>query len=323
LKATPEARFISIIIMLKNSRILISLVCCLAGFSFSHAQNDDGPAESPAAIELDALFEEITGELRGGANSSADLQRFLVSLDALMTKYASDKSEDAGRIAFIRASFIHQLMDDTDGAVEALKALVTDMPDTAAAGQASEYVQMIEEQISREESLAHLVGNPAPELDFTWMNVGETKTLSELQGKVVVLDFWATWCGPCVSSFPHVKKLTEHYAGSEVEVIGVTSLQGRVHGLGAAPIDVRNDPAKEYALMNDYIAKMDINWTIAFSEQEVFNPDYGITGIPHMAIIAPDGTIRHRGLHPAMPHTEKLAMIDAILEEFALPVPGA
>ena len=73
--------------------------------------------------------------------------------------------------------------------------------------------------------------------------------------------------------------------------------------------------------MNDYIAKMDINWTIAFSEQEVFNPDYGITGIPHMAIVAPDGTLRHVGLHPAMPHDQKLALIDALLEEFELPVP--
>ncbi len=169
--------------------------------------------------------------------------------------------------------------------------------------------------------LDHLVGLPAPELDFTWSTAEGLEHLSDLSGKVVVLDFWATWCGPCVRSFPQVRELTEHYADSAVEVVGVTSLQGRVHGLERAPIDVRNDPAKEHALMNEYIAKMGINWTIAFSEQEVFNPDYGVTGIPHMAIIAPDGTVRHTDLHPAMPHDQKLEMIDALLKEFDLPVP--
>ena len=104
-------------------------------------------------------------------------------------------------------------------------------------------------------------------------------------------------------------------------MIGVTSIQGRVHGLEAQPINTEGSPDIEMALMKDYIKAKDINWTIAFSEQEVFNPDYGITGIPYMAIIAPDGTVRHTGLHPAMPSEEKYQMIDAILKEFSLKLP--
>ncbi len=165
-------------------------------------------------------------------------------------------------------------------------------------------------------------GAPAPELDFTWATEDGLTHLSDLNGKIVVLDFWAMWCGPCVRSFPQVRELTDHYADSAVAVVGVTSLQGQFHGLESTPINVHNDPDKEHALMNDYIAKMGINWTIAFSEQEVFNPDYGTTGIPHMAIVALDGTLRHVGLHPAMPHDEKLAFVDALLKEFDLPVPG-
>jgi hypothetical protein len=68
--------------------------------------------------------------------------------------------------------------------------------------------------------------------------------------------------------------------------------------------------------MSDYIKAKEITWTIGFSDEEVFNPDYGITGIPHMAIIAPDGTLRHTGLHPAMPHAEKVEKIDGEGDRF-------
>ncbi len=55
-----------------------------------------------------------------------------------------------------------------------------------------------------------LIGSEAPEVHFIWSNKGDFKTLSALKGKVVILDFWATWCGPCVRSFPNVRKL--HFA---------------------------------------------------------------------------------------------------------------
>ncbi len=76
-----------------------------------------------------------------------------------------------------------------------------------------------------------LVGHTAPELNFSWWNnpADENETyakLSELTGKVVVLDFWATWCGPCIASFPHVKELQSYYDGYDDVIIGVTSLQG-------------------------------------------------------------------------------------------------
>ena len=106
----------------------------------------------------------------------------------------------------------------------------------------------------------------------------------------------------------------------DVAIVGVTSIQGSVMGLQPPQIDTRGNPEKEMALMRDYMKAKGMTWTVAFSEQEVFNPDYGITGIPHMAIIAPDGKIRHTGLHPGMPHAEKVQMIDAILREFGKPV---
>jgi thiol-disulfide isomerase/thioredoxin len=168
-----------------------------------------------------------------------------------------------------------------------------------------------------------LVGGPAPRLDFEWASRPGLRSMHDLKGKVVVLDFWATWCGPCVSSFPQVKALTDHYAGYDVEVVGVTSLQGNIIGLEPPVIDTKGDPQKEYRLMAEYMKAKDINWTVAFSRQRVFNPDYGVRGIPFVAIIDAEGRVRHVGLHPNSPLERKTALIDPLLREAGKRVPGA
>ena len=164
-----------------------------------------------------------------------------------------------------------------------------------------------------------IVDQPAPAIAFDWMHDAKgpvaIASLEDLRGKVVVLDFWATWCGPCVASFPNVRELREHYSSDDVAIIGVTSLQGRHYPRGEQPIDCEGDPAKERELMVGYITAMDMTWPVAFSTTEVFNPDYDVSGIPHLAIIDANGVLRHNGLHPAMEFEKKTEMIDALLAE--------
>jgi len=171
------------------------------------------------------------------------------------------------------------------------------------------------------EARGQFIGHPAPELHFEWSSREGWQTLSQLRGKVVVLDFWATWCAPCTKSFPEVAALTARYRDFPVVIIGVTSVQGTMVNMRAGTINCKGDPAKEHRLMTDYIAERGITWPIVFSREPVMNPDYGINGVPTMAIIAPDGTVRHcvPGLTPAKAE----ALIDAVLTEFKLPAPTA
>ncbi|MDZ4753737.1 MAG: TlpA disulfide reductase family protein [Phycisphaerae bacterium] len=158
-----------------------------------------------------------------------------------------------------------------------------------------------------------LIGHTVPAMNVTWLRPGENitawKSLSDLKGKVVVLDFWATWCGPCVASFPQVKELRAEYSPNDVEIVGLTSLQGRVFHPGRPPVDCKDDPAKEQAELEIFCKDQGVTWTIAMTEEDVFNPDFGIDGIPFVAIVGRDGKVVKAGLHP-MNHAEIKAAID-------------
>ena len=164
------------------------------------------------------------------------------------------------------------------------------------------------------------VGDDAPPLVVdTWVKGGPVDRLKK--GTVYVLEFWATWCGPCISSFPKVREHVAHFKGTPVTFLGVTSIQGFVANMGPR-IDTKGDPAKEMALMPEFMQAKDMTWDVVFSEQQVFNPDYGISGIPYVAITAPDGTVRHAGIHPGDDSADISGKITALLQEFNLPVPN-
>jgi thiol-disulfide isomerase/thioredoxin len=166
-----------------------------------------------------------------------------------------------------------------------------------------------------------LEGQLAPELHFLWSSEANWKNLSDLCGKVVVLEFWATWCGVCVKAFPEVAALAERYRGSDVVVVGVTSLQGAIMGLGPKAEDCRGDPQKEMRLMADYMRAKQITWPVVFSREPAINPDYGLRGIPSTVVIAPDGTVRY--LREGFVQAALGKQIDAVLQEFQLRQPTA
>jgi thiol-disulfide isomerase/thioredoxin len=68
-----------------------------------------------------------------------------------------------------------------------------------------------------------LIGKQAPEIAPDFAVNGTPVTLADLRGKVVLLDFWAVWCGPCREALPHVRDLSSKYKSKGLEVVGVTT----------------------------------------------------------------------------------------------------
>jgi len=117
------------------------------------------------------------------------------------------------------------------------------------------------------------VGDMAPEWELEDSN-GNVVKLKDLRGSVVVMDFWATWCGPCKKAMPGVQKLHDHFKGKPVKVFGVNSWE--------------DDPDKAVKFMKD----KEYTYGLLLRGDEVAS-QYKVTGIPTFYVIGKDGKILH------------------------------
>ncbi|MBO4551538.1 MAG: TlpA family protein disulfide reductase, partial [Bacteroidaceae bacterium] len=115
--------------------------------------------------------------------------------------------------------------------------------------------------------------------DFAVEYDGKTTHLSDYvgQGKYVLVDFWASWCGPCRQEIPNLIALYEKYKDKNFQMLGVAAQDN--------PEDTRKAIEEE---------KMPYPQII--NSQQIATDLYGITGIPEIILFAPDGTILKRGL---------------------------
>jgi len=117
------------------------------------------------------------------------------------------------------------------------------------------------------------VGQGAPALKVTSPE-GRPVSLAEHRGKVVYLDFWASWCGPCRQSFPWMNEMQAKYGPQGLVVLAVN-------------VDQKRDDAMKFLSMTP------AQFAIGFDEQGVTPKAYAVKAMPSSVLIGPDGKVQH------------------------------
>ena len=125
----------------------------------------------------------------------------------------------------------------------------------------------------------------APEINIAEWIDQKPVTLASLRGQVVLLDFWATWCGPCQVTMPKLRTLHERYRDKGLVVIGLTQLYGRVRN---APLT----PGEEIGYLRAFKKEQHLPYGFAVATDSDNDLRYGVRNIPTTFLIDRKGRIR-------------------------------
>jgi thiol-disulfide isomerase/thioredoxin len=147
-----------------------------------------------------------------------------------------------------------------------------------------------------------LVGKPAPDFRGDFAVNGKPTKLSELKGKVVVLEFWAFWCKPCIGTFPYLIEWRDKYKSKGLEVVGVTLYSCELPDKFAFDKDTAKVVAvkqttkeTEQDSLREFAAHHKLNFLLmAMPKDEALQTfqDYGVIEVPHLVVIDQKGIVR-------------------------------
>jgi peroxiredoxin len=196
--------------------------CLLAAMLSGSAISAFAETTNTVATELKDLVAKVREKLKDGKPSEAALADNLKEFDALLARHKGEKTDEVAQVLLMKAQLYLQVLDNEEKGIELVKQLKTDFPGTKPAGLADRILESIEKQAEAkkiQQSLAEGVKFP----DFQEKDLaGKPLAIANYRGKVVLVDFWATWCRPCVGELPNVLKAYEKYHGKGFEIIGVS-----------------------------------------------------------------------------------------------------
>jgi thiol-disulfide isomerase/thioredoxin len=207
--------------------------------------------------KADALYIRAESLMRGGQETSTE---FKEAADAFIKAAPAD--DRGGLLTYVMA----EGSTDAETKSKLFHQIIEKYPRTPFASMARAQLRKVDD-----------VGKPF-ELEFSDAVSGKKYSMKDLKGKVVVVDFWATWCGPCVQEMPAMKKLYTEYKDQGVEFIGVS-------------LDQAGDGLDK---LKTFVAENEITWPQFYQGkgwESEFSRGWGINSIPCVFVVDADGKL--------------------------------
>jgi peroxiredoxin len=232
------------------------------------------------SAELKALVEKVRDELHGQPKTEADLASDLKEFDALLAKHKDEKTDDVAQVLMMKAMLYAEVLDNSQKAIEVFQQLKTDFPNTKYGKSADEMIENLKKQEDGKKVQRALAkGSKFPDFDEKDV-AGKHVSVGDYKGKVVLVDFWATWCGPCVHELPNVVKAYEKHHEKGFDIIGVSLDQDEER-------------------LKNFTKEKKMTWQQFFDGKGWGNKlavKYGVQSIPATFLLDRDGKIIERDL---------------------------
>jgi peroxiredoxin len=269
------------------------------------ATNSSRPAVSPKpgtpSEDAKLAFAKLIGDIKQKIADAPDKEKAAREGLATLQKYAADHArEPISDTARLTAGHLQYQLGQTTEALAAIRQ-VAEHPIDKQAGYAAQLslaqILMVTGKYDESEKILKsiIAKNEDPDLTaaakagLAMMAIrpgqkppaitakdltGNALTLDQYAGKVLLIDFWATWCGPCREEMPNVKKIYSQYKDQGFAILGIS-------------LD------RDQTELDKYIKEQSIEWPQVFEGGQDIAEKYSVTTIPHMLLLDRQGVIRY------------------------------
>jgi thiol-disulfide isomerase/thioredoxin len=225
-----------------------------------------------AMTELKDLVAKVRVDLAAGKTTEVALADDLKQFDALLDEHKGEKTDDMARVLYMKAQLYREVIHNDAKADALIKQLLADYKGTGFADTLGKEQEAGAAAKKLQDALA--IGTKFPDFDEKDV-AGQPFSVASHKGKVLLIDFWATWCGPCRAELPNVLATYQKHHPEGFDIIGVS---------------LDEDQSK----VTDFTKSMNMTWPQFFDGQGWKNKlavKFGIESIPATFLLDGEGKI--------------------------------